>query len=352
MLVVGTRLNWQWHFGEPPRWARHARFIIVDIAPTPPPLPSPPSPPSLARLTLLGASKAKSKAPTHLLIAGDAKTVVGQLNATLHAKPGGVRAAAGWVKALQTACEAKRIALAARLSRATHTPPPPPSPPPSPSPSPLQRTPLMDYDAAFGAVVRAIGAAEIAPYIVNEGANTMDYGRLALPMTFPRQRLDAGTWGTMGVGLGYAVAAAMADSSRPVLAILGDSAFGFSAMECEVVVRYRLPVVIVVFNNGGVYGGDRRTQEEQERAREGLRAGGFPPDPAPTAFAARCRYERIMAAFGGVGVAVDAPAALEAAVGKALRACRAQPTLINATIDPEAGAESASLLSHNFAAKL
>lgn len=52
-----------------------------------------------------------------------------------------------------------------------------------------------------------------------------------------RLRLDAGTWGTMGVGLGYAIAAAAVRPGRLVVAVEGDSAFGFSGMEVETIVR-------------------------------------------------------------------------------------------------------------------
>lgn len=69
----------------------------------------------------------------------------------------------------------------------------------------------------------------------------MDIGRTMMPNVEPRRRLDAGTFGTMGVGLGYTMAAGFycRDYSRrtKVLAVLGDSAFGFSAMELETIQR-------------------------------------------------------------------------------------------------------------------
>lgn len=113
--------------------------------------------------------------------------------------------------------------------------------------------------------------------------------RLCLPVLAPRTRLDAGTWGTMGVGLGYAIAAAVTHPGELVVAVEGDSAFGFSGMECETIARYKLPIVIVVFNNGGIYGGDRREVPLSEAAGAGAAAGGFKGDPAPTAFVPGCR---------------------------------------------------------------
>ena len=91
--------------------------------------------------------------------------------------------------------------------------------------------------------------------MVNEGANALDVARNVIDMEVPRHRLDSGTWGVMGIGMGYAIAAAV-ETGQPVVAIEGDSAFGFSGMEIETICRYRLPVTVVILNNGGVYRGD------------------------------------------------------------------------------------------------
>ena len=90
--------------------------------------------------------------------------------------------------------------------------------------------------------------------LVNEGANTLDFARGIIDMYQPRKRLDVGTWGIMGIGMGFAIAAAI-ETGKPVLAVEGDSAFGFSGMEVETICRYNLPVCIVVFNNNGIYRG-------------------------------------------------------------------------------------------------
>ena len=55
-----------------------------------------------------------------------------------------------------------------------------------------------------------------------------------------------------------------------------------SQLNCSL--RYKLPVVVVVMNNGGIYGGDRRTQVLTDAAVKGAAKGGFSSDPAPTAF--------------------------------------------------------------------
>jgi len=96
---------------------------------------------------------------------------------------------------------------------------------------------LLKYYTAFAALQRAFDTLPNYPLIVSEGANTMDLCREVLRVQQPRSYLDAGTWGTMGVGLGYAIAAAVREPSRPVVAIEGDSAFGFSGMDVETMCR-------------------------------------------------------------------------------------------------------------------
>ena len=149
----------------------------------------------------------------------------------------------------------------------------------------------------------------------------------SIDMYQPRKRLDVGTWGVMGIGMGFAVAAAI-ETGKPVLAVEGDSAFGFSGMEVETICRYNLPVCIVVFNNNGIY-----------RGTDVNPAGGRMS--ATTVFVKDARYDKMMEAFGGVGVHVTTPDELSRAVNTAMDSGR--PTLINAVIDPTAGTESGSI---------
>ncbi len=180
----------------------------------------------------------------------------------------------------------------------------------------------MDYHGALG-VLRTVLKERPDTILVNEGANTLDLARGIIDIYKPRKRLDVGTWGVMGVGMGQAIAAAVETGNR-VLAIEGDSAFGFCGMEVETICRYDLPVCIVVFNNGGIYRGTD------------VNAAGS--DPATTVFVKGARYDKIMEAFGGVGVQAELPDALKQAVDAALAS--GKPTLINAVIDPSAGSES------------
>ncbi len=181
----------------------------------------------------------------------------------------------------------------------------------------------MDFHGALGAL-RDIIRERPDTILVNEGANTLDFARAIIDIYKPRKRLDVGTWGVMGIGMGFSVAAAIETGQR-VLAVCGDSAFGFSGMEVETVCRYNLPVCVVVFNNSGIYRGEEKNP-----------TGG--PDPAPLVFVRDARYEKMMEAFGGVGVGATTPDDLARAVREALDSGR--PTLVNAIIDPAAGTES------------
>jgi oxalyl-CoA decarboxylase len=181
----------------------------------------------------------------------------------------------------------------------------------------------MDYHGALGALRTVIKERPDA-ILVNEGANTLDLARGIIDMYQPRKRLDVGTWGVMGIGMGYAIAAAI-ETGKPVLAVEGDSAFGFSGMEVETICRYHLPVCVVVFNNNGIY-----------RGTDVNPIGGA--DVAPTVFVKGSRYDKMMEAFGGVGVNATTPDELKRAVNEAMNS--GKPTLINAVLDPAAGSES------------
>jgi oxalyl-CoA decarboxylase len=172
--------------------------------------------------------------------------------------------------------------------------------------------------------------------LVNEGANTLDLARGIIDVYQPRKRLDVGTWGVMGIGMGFAVGAAV-ETGKPVLAVVGDSAFGFSGFEVETICRYNLPVCVVVFNNNGIY-----------RGTDVNPTGG--PDAAPMVFVKDARYDKIMEAFGGVGVHATTPDELRRAVNAAMDS--GKPTLINAVIDPAAGSESGRIGNLNPQSKL
>src|SRR5262249_42236241 len=177
----------------------------------------------------------------------------------------------------------------------------------------------MDYHGALG-VLRTIIKERPDAILVNEGANALDLTRGIIDMYQPRKRLDVGTWGVMGIGMGSAIAASV-ETGKPVLAIEGDSAFGFSGMEVETICRYRLPICVVIFNNDGIY--------------RGTDVNSASSDPATTVFVKGSRYDKMIEAFGGVGVNATSPDELKRAVNTSIAS--GKPSLIHAGLDPEPG---------------
>lgn len=293
-LVVGARLNWLLHFGEAPKWAKDVKFILVDVS----------------------EEEIELRKPCVGLV-GDAKKIVGMLSKEIKDTPFCFARNHPWVESIAKKAKENVLKMEAQLQKDV---------------VPFNfMTPMRIIRDAI------LNLGSPAPVLVSEGANTMDVGRAVLVQMEPRTRLDAGTWGTMGVGLGYCIAAAIASPERLVVAVEGDSGFGFSAMEVETLVRYQLPVVVIVFNNGGVYGGDRRTPEEI--------SGPYKDDPAPTSFVPGAAYHLVMEAFGGKGYLVGTPDELRSALFESFSAKK--PAVINVTIHPYAGAESGRMQHKN-----
>jgi oxalyl-CoA decarboxylase len=284
VVLVGARLNWLLGHGQEPQWSPDAAFIQVDI----------------------DATELDSNQPIAAPLVGDIGSV---MTALLEgARRGRVAAPVPWRNELE-ARKARNVAsMRTRLDA---------------DPSPMQ------FSNALRAV-RDVLRDRPDVYVVNEGANALDMARNVIDMQVPRHRLDSGTWGVMGIGMGYAIAAAV-ESGAPVVAIEGDSAFGFSGMEVETICRYGLPVTVVVLNNGGVYRGDE--------------VNTVSSDPSPTTLDPTAHHERIIEAFGGAGYHVTTPGQLTAAVEAAL-ASRG-PALIDCVLDPGAGVESGHLTHLN-----
>lgn len=283
VLLVGARLNWLLGHGESPQWSSGTKFIQIDIAP----------------------AEFDSNQPIEAPLAGDIESVLSALRGGLAAHP--ISAPPAWTAELAERKARNDAKMAERLAENPH--------------------PMQFYNA-LGAIRRLLQRNPDV-YVVNEGANALDLARNVIGMELPRHRLDTGTWGVMGIGMGYAIAAAV-ETGRPVVAIEGDSAFGFSGMEIETICRYRLPVTVVILNNGGVYRGDESVPGT---------------DPAPTVLNAGARHELLAEAFGGKGYHVTTPAELEASLSEALAS--GAPALIDCQLDPAAGVESGHLASLN-----
>jgi oxalyl-CoA decarboxylase len=297
--VIGARLNWLLSHGKGKTWGGATakgwggqKFIQIDISPQE------------------ADSNVRIDAP-----------VVGDIGSCVSAMLGAINAAAGsWPKPPAEWLDAiaeRKTKNVAKMGEALAKNPTP-----------------MNFHSALN-VVRDIVKANPDAILVNEGANALDFTRSIVDMYKPRKRLDVGTWGVMGVGMGFSVAAAVV-SGEQVIAIEGDSAFGFSGMECETICRYNLPVCVVIMNNNGVYRGDEVNP-----------TGGR--DPSPLVFVKGARYDKLMEAFGGVGVLATTPADLRNAMEEAIRS--RTPTLINAVIDEKAGTESGRITSLNPSAK-
>ncbi|NRA01576.1 MAG: oxalyl-CoA decarboxylase [Myxococcales bacterium] len=273
VLLVGARLNWILHFGLPPRFHEAVRILQIDVS----------------------AEEIGTNHPTEVALVGDAASITGQLNRALEQNPWSHSATSPWRTELAEKVKQNVAAVHAMLHDDSE--------------------PLGYYRT-----LRSIR--DLLPrdaIIVSEGANTMDIGRTVLPNYEPRHRLDAGTYGTMGVGLGFAIAAAAVHPEKKVVAIEGDSAFGFSGMEVETACRYRLPITFVVINNNGI----------------GAGFSEFEPDEVPTsAYTIGARYEKIIESFGGKGYLITKASELDPTLEAAFE--DPMPNIVNVLIDPHA----------------
>ena len=281
VMLVGARLNWLLSHGKGKTWGEAPKkFIQIDIEPKE------------------MDSNVEIAAPVVGDIGSCVSALVQGMGGNWPAPP------ADWTKSVSSKREENVAKMAPRL---------------------MNNNSPMDYHGALG-VLRTIVKERPDAIFVNEGANTLDLARGIIDMYQPRKRLDVGTWGVMGIGMGFAIAAAI-ETGKPVLALEGDSAFGFSGMEIETICRYNLPICIVIFNNDGIY--------------RGTEVSATGSDPAITTFVKGARYDKMIEAFGGVGVNATTPDELKRAVDAAMDS--GKPTVINAVIDPAAGTESGSI---------
>lgn len=318
VLVLGARLNWILHFGEPPKWSPKAKIIQVDLC---------------------AEEIGRNAGSAELGIIGDIDLVVGQLLTSLSNWKYAPSPPEGRFPAIlaESAKKNEEKAQKAELS-------------PTPRNSPLK------FQRAFHIIKTALNA--MSPFeegnivYVSEGANTMDISRSAFPLNHPRQRLDAGTYATMGVGLGYIIAAHEAYNTVPlsagtkpkkIVALEGDSAFGFSAMEIETMARYRIPALIFVMNNSGIYHGDSASEsswrklQDQTVANDTKTDGQDGPNKGlrSTSLLYETRYEQLATMCGGKGYFVRTEEELENATREGFK--NDCVTVINVVVEPGIG---------------
>ena len=272
VFLMGARFNWIFHFGQAPRYAKDVKVIQLDISPEE-----------------IGHNKAAEVA-----LVGDGKAIIRQLNQALASRQ--------WFHPKDTPW---RQMIAQKSSENAE-----------------QIRSQVNDDEAPANYFRALR--DVAAWMPKnavlsaEGAGTMDIGLTQIPSFNARSCLNAGTYGTMGVGLGQAIAASVAHPDRPVIHLSGDSAIGFSGMEMETLVRYNFPVKIVVLNNGGIGPGMPK----------------IPDNPMfnlkPNALIYGARYDKVMEAFGGRGFFVEDPKRLRATLDEAMNF--RGPALVNVVI--------------------
>lgn len=282
IVLIGARLNWILHYGRPPRYQRGVKIIQIEILP----------------------EEVGHSIPAEVALVGHAKAIMQQMNRGLASTPFKLSADSDWVKAL-AADGAKSIA-----TFNSHA---------------ANRSSPMNYYCALGIINKHTPRDAI---IMNEGSDTMDIGRTVLNNYLPRKRLDAGTWGTMGVGLGQAIASALCNPDPGCVAVMGDSAFGFSGMEMEVVARLQLPVVVVIINNNGI-GAFNPEEFNGDGTSKRLEYPGKSLTP-------QCHYEGLAQAMGATGVFCTTADELEEAFSKAVSTKPFKPTLINCMISTTA----------------
>lgn len=275
ILLAGARLNWIMHFGRKPRFNPNVKVLQLDSNP----------------------EQMGHNVPAAVALLGDGKAVMGQFNAELADDPWRYDAETPWRSSIAAKIASNEEAVAGM--RADDSAP-------------------MNYYRAYRDIADWLRPDDI---IIGEGANTMDIGRTQMPNVRPRHRLDAGSYGTMGIGLGFAVAAAVCNPGQRVVSVQGDSAFGFSGMEMETICRHNLRVTVVILNNNGIGGGIAE-----------LPADGPPP---PSVYLPSARYEKIAEAFGAGAFYVEDPADLRAALDAA--GALEGPSIVHVRLDPRAG---------------
>lgn len=279
VMVIGARINWMLSFGKG-KWNPNGKFIQLDVEP----------------------EEIDRNVPIAAPVVGDINE---SLDCILEAMKGkSMSTDPTWIPSLQKESAEKNAKFQARLTDAAKASP-------------------MNHWSALSAI-KPVLESNPDVILVNEGANTLDDTRDAVDMFLPRHRIDCATWSIMGMGMGSMIGAAVA-TGKSVVAVEGDSAFGFSGMDFATACRYKLPVTVVIFNNGGIYNGI------------GVNPGGGEA-PAPTTLDIHARYDLLGKAFGAENFYVDNVDDLKKALETAIASKK--PTIIDVQLAADSGKES------------
>ena len=279
VIVIGARLNWMLSFGKG-KWNPGIKFVQLDVEP----------------------QEIDVNRPIAAPVVGDMSlSLTALLKALLSRTPA---FDPQWVPSLQAETKVKNAKFAARLQAAA------------------TNSPMTHWTALN--TLKPIIESNTDIILVNEGANTLDDTRDTIDMSVPRHRVDCATWAIMGMGMGSAIGAAVATGQR-VVAIEGDSAFGFSGMDFSTICRFKLPVTVVIFNNGGIYNGVGKPMDKTT-------------DPAPTTLDINARYDKLGEAFGAKTYYVTTPDELASAFKEAIAS--KEPCLIDVQLAADSGKES------------
>lgn len=279
VMVIGARINWMLSFGRG-KWNPDVKFIQLEIEPT----------------------EIDRNVPVAAPVVGDLGESLDMILAAL--KGCTMSTDPDWITSLQNESKEKNVKFQKRLTDASTAMP-------------------MNHWSALS-VIKPILEANPDVILINEGANTLDDTRDSVDMSLPRHRVDCASWSIMGMGMGSAIGAAVA-TEKSVVAIEGDSAFGFSGMDFATICRYKLPVTVVVFNNGGIYNGI------------GVDPSGKGA-PAPTTLDINAQYNLIGKAFGADNYRVDNITDLKQALEAAIASKK--PCLIDVQLAADSGKES------------
>ena len=277
VMLIGARLNWLLSRGHG-KWNPDGKFIQLEIDP----------------------KEIDCNRPIAAPVVGDIESSLDAILAKL--KDVKMSMDPAWVSGIQAESKVKNAKFLERLQ---------------------PQTVPMTHWSALGSVKKVLEANPDV-ILINEGANTLDDTRDSVDMFLPRHRIDCATWAIMGMGMGSMIGAAVA-TGKSVVAVEGDSAFGFSGMDFSTACRFNLPVTVVIFNNGGIYNGIGVNPSDNG-------------DPAPTTLDVKARYDKLGDAFGAQTYYVTTPAELFTALTEAIASKK--PCLIDVQLAADSGKES------------